>query len=88
MFFLMIFACISEKENLTDEHLTMNKKEALLSVNQTEVDNCDSNYSGVCLPKNSPDLDCRDIRVKNFIVTGYDHHRLDRDRDGIACESH
>jgi len=47
--------------------------------------NCDPNYSGVCIPKGSPDLDCADIEgpVK---VTGSDPHHLDRDGDGIGCE--
>lgn len=47
--------------------------------------NCDPNYSGTCIPKNSPDLDCSDFSgpVK---VSGSDPHGLDRDGDGIGCE--
>lgn len=47
--------------------------------------NCDPNYSGVCIPKDSPDLDCADIGGP-VRVTGSDHHGLDRDGDGIGCE--
>ncbi|MEX0764228.1 MAG: thermonuclease family protein [Nitrosopumilaceae archaeon] len=47
--------------------------------------NCDPNYSGACIPINSPDLDCADVG-KNIKVTGSDPHGLDRDGDGIGCE--
>lgn len=46
---------------------------------------CDPNYSGVCIPRNSPDLDCADVG-KNIRVSGSDPHGLDRDGDGIGCE--
>jgi len=46
---------------------------------------CDPNYSGVCIPINSPDLDCKDL-PKNIKVVGSDPHRLDGDGDGIGCE--
>ncbi len=45
---------------------------------------CNPNYS-VCLPIVG-DLNCPDIAYKNFYVIGYDEYRLDRDKDGIACE--
>ncbi len=47
--------------------------------------NCNPNYSGICIPKDSPDLDCADIGG-SVRVTGSDPHRLDRDGDGIGCE--
>ena len=52
---------------------------------QTTQSGCDPNYSGACIPINSPDLDCADIggSVK---VSGSDPHGLDRDGDGIGCE--
>ncbi|WP_228016444.1 excalibur calcium-binding domain-containing protein [Leptolyngbya ectocarpi] len=35
------------------------------------------------------DVDCADIEEKNFTVVtiGEDPHRLDGDKDGIACEA-
>lgn len=51
------------------------------------VAQCDSNYSGVCVPLVGYDLDCKDIPARKFQSTGSDPHGLDRDKDGIACES-
>ena len=53
---------------------------------------CDPHYSGACVPvyrTEADDVDCSDIEEKNFTVVtiGEDPHRLDRDKDGIACES-
>lgn len=47
---------------------------------------CDPNYAGACIPIVSGDLDCPDVGAVNFQVVGSDHHRFDRDHDGIACE--
>ncbi|MBX3011834.1 MAG: excalibur calcium-binding domain-containing protein [Caldilineaceae bacterium] len=47
---------------------------------------CDPAYPTLCIPLNSPDLDCPDIPAKNFPVLPPDPHRLDRDKDGIGCE--
>lgn len=47
--------------------------------------NCDPNYSGVCIPIDSPDLDCSDFSGP-VTVSGNDRHGLDRDGDGIGCE--
>jgi micrococcal nuclease len=49
--------------------------------------NCDSAYSGVCIPSPPPDLDCKDIPHKNFNVKSPDPHRLDGDGDGKGCET-
>ncbi|MHC1770504.1 MAG: excalibur calcium-binding domain-containing protein [Flexilinea sp.] len=49
---------------------------------QTE---CSPNYS-VCLPIVG-DLNCSDISYRYFSVTGVDVYKLDRDGNGIACES-
>ncbi len=47
---------------------------------------CHPNYS-VCLPRVT-DLDCTEIPHKNFrVIGGRDPYKLDRDDDGIACES-
>jgi hypothetical protein len=48
---------------------------------------CDASYSTVCIKSPPPDLNCGDIRHKNFRVTGTDPHGFDRDNDGIGCES-
>ena len=47
---------------------------------------CDPNYVGACIPIVSYDLDCTDIPVKNFFVTGTDKHRFDGDGNGVCCE--
>ena len=51
----------------------------------TPTPTCDSNYSE-CVNSPPPDLDCKDIKSKNFKVTGSDPHDLDRDNDGTDCE--
>jgi endonuclease YncB( thermonuclease family) len=51
--------------------------------------NCDPNYDQ-CVPISAYDLDCPDIYnlgMSRVRVLGRDIHKLDRDRDGIACES-
>ncbi|MGC9524827.1 MAG: excalibur calcium-binding domain-containing protein, partial [Limnospira sp.] len=47
---------------------------------------CDPSYPSLCIPPNSPDLDCGDIPQRNFPVRRPDPHRFDRDGDGIGCE--
>jgi hypothetical protein len=47
---------------------------------------CDPSYPTVCIPPPPPDLDCRDIPYRNFVVRPPDPHRFDRDGDGIGCE--
>jgi micrococcal nuclease len=48
---------------------------------------CDKSYPDFCIPPPPPDLDCKDISRKNFRVLQPDPHKLDRDKDGIGCES-
>jgi hypothetical protein len=55
---------------------------------------CDSSYKGACLNPNASDYDCAGgsgdgpYYVQGPItVVGDDHYGLDRDGDGIACES-
>jgi uncharacterized protein YraI len=48
---------------------------------------CDPSYPTLCIPPNSPDLDCPDISVKRFPVLPPDPHRFDGDNDGVGCES-
>lgn len=49
--------------------------------------NCDRAYPTVCIAPPPPDLDCKDIRYRNFKVLSPDPHRFDGDNDGIGCES-
>jgi micrococcal nuclease len=51
-----------------------------------QQNNCDPSYPDFCLPKNSPDLNCRDISQRRFKVLPPDPHGFDRDGDGIGCE--
>ncbi len=51
---------------------------------QTIQSDCDPNYSGVCIPVDSHDVDCSDFS-RSFKVVGLDHHQLDSNGDGIAC---
>ena len=48
---------------------------------------CDPNYTGACVPPYPPDVNCPQIPARDIRVVGSDPHRLDRDNDGIACES-
>lgn len=49
---------------------------------------CDPNYRGACIPLFSKgDVDCGEISARRFQSIGTDPHRLDRDKDGVACES-
>lgn len=53
---------------------------------------CDPNYEGACLKPGSPDYDCEGGSGNGpdytgpVRVVGDDHHDLDRDGDGYACE--
>lgn len=51
---------------------------------------CDPNYSGGCVPRYPPDVDCADLRALGIPtpvrVVGHDPHRLDADGDGLGCE--
>ena len=54
--------------------------------NSSNGTGCDPAYPDLCLPLNSPDLDCKDISARRFRVLPPDPHRFDRDQDGIGCE--
>jgi micrococcal nuclease len=47
---------------------------------------CDSSYPDVCIPPPPPDLDCGDIALRMFRVTGLDPHNFDGDHNGFGCE--
>lgn len=48
---------------------------------------CDPAYPTICLPSPPPDLNCPEIPYQDFPVLPPDPHGLDRDEDGIGCES-
>jgi micrococcal nuclease len=52
---------------------------------------CAPSYPDFCVAPPPPDLDCADFDQKRFrvlwTVADPDPHRLDGDRDGVACES-
>lgn len=47
---------------------------------------CDPSYPTVCIPPPPPDLDCADIRYRNFPVRPPDPHHFDGGGDGRGCE--
>jgi micrococcal nuclease len=47
---------------------------------------CDPNYTGACIPRYPPDIDCDDAGATNFSSVGSDPHGFDGDSDGVACE--
>ena len=47
---------------------------------------CDPSYPGICIPPPPPDLDCRDVRYRNFRVLPPDPHHFDGNHDGRGCE--
>lgn len=51
----------------------------------TDQSNCSPAYPEVCIPPPPPDLDCSDIEQKNIKVLQPDPHKLDRNKDGVAC---
>jgi hypothetical protein len=52
---------------------------------------CAPSYPDVCIPPSPPDLDCADIRYRNFRVLWNvpdpDPHHFDGNRDGTGCQS-
>jgi Flp pilus assembly pilin Flp len=50
---------------------------------------CDTNYTGACVPAHPPDLDCSDLRGMGIAlpvrVAKADPHHLDPDGDGFGC---
>jgi hypothetical protein len=48
---------------------------------------CHPSYPTVCIPPPPPDLDCGQIRHRNFVVRPPDPHGFDGNNDGRGCES-
>jgi hypothetical protein len=51
-----------------------------------KVKDCNSSYPGNCISSPPPNLNCEDIKPRNFKVIGSDPHGFDGDNDGIGCE--
>lgn len=50
--------------------------------------NCTAAYPDFCIPQRTGDAyNCPDFAQKDFTALAEDPYRLDRDKDGIACES-
>jgi hypothetical protein len=55
--------------------------------------NCDPNYAGACLRPDASDYDCEGgsgdgpYYTGEVRVVGDDHYDLDRDGDGVACDT-
>ena len=47
---------------------------------------CDPSYPTICIPQDSPDLDCDEVPYVAFKVVADDPHGFDADHDGIGCE--
>ena len=63
-----------------------------VTVAQQPTENCDPAYpqdlagNKICIPSPPPDLDCKDISYRRFVVLKPDPHNFDSDKDGIGCE--
>jgi micrococcal nuclease len=58
------------------------------TVPKVKNNNCDPAYPTVCIPSPPPDLNCKDIPYRNFMVLPPDPHGFDgNDNDGIGCEN-
>ncbi len=53
----------------------------------TAPSNCDPSYPDFCIPPPPPPLNCVDHGRTDFTGRQPDPHRVDRDKDGIGCES-
>ncbi len=53
----------------------------------TEDGECSSEYEGACVPTDQGDVDCTELPDSDFQSVGSDPYGLDRDGDGVACES-
>ncbi|MBA2625687.1 MAG: DUF4214 domain-containing protein [Acidimicrobiia bacterium] len=50
---------------------------------------CNGSYPDFCIPSKPPDLDCDDslLAGRTFAVSGKDPHELDRDDNGVGCDT-
>jgi resuscitation-promoting factor RpfB len=61
--------------------------EPLAGSDDSDGDGCSSEYVGACVPDDAGDVNCTDLAESDFDSVGSDPYGLDRDGDGIACES-
>jgi endonuclease YncB( thermonuclease family) len=73
---------------------TVRQKRSVITTTEQTTNNCDPNYKGACLDPNAYDYDCAggEGDGPNYVsgpvyVVGDDPFDLDRDGDGVACES-
>ncbi len=66
---------------------TSNNNGAPSKDDEAEPRECDVFYPDVCIQSAPPDLDCGEIKHKNFKVLSTDQHGFDGDGDGIGCDS-
>jgi micrococcal nuclease len=64
-----------------------NKNGASSKDDENEPSECDVSYPNVCIHSAPPDLDCGEIKHRNFKVLSADPHGFDGDGDGIGCDS-
>ncbi|MDP8906525.1 MAG: hypothetical protein M3M88_03280 [Thermoproteota archaeon] len=55
--------------------------------NENKSRECDVSYLNVCIQPTPPNLDCGEIKHRNFRVLSADPHGFDGDGDGIGCDS-
>ena len=83
-------------ETTTDTETTTETQTTTVTTTEssgTGGGNCDPNYEGACLDPNAPDYDCEGGSgdgpkyTGRVTVVGDDHFGLDRDGNGVGCES-
>jgi hypothetical protein len=65
---------------------TATARPALPTALPTRGANCSPAYPTVCIAPPPPDLDCKDIPYRRFVVLPPDPHRFDSDHNGLGCE--
>ncbi len=77
--------------------VTMRRRAALLTIGLAALSSaacargeaqevvCDRSYPDTCIFPPPPDLDCKDIRHREFRVLPPDSQYFDRNRDGLGC---
>ena len=81
------YGCDADDVNLFNRKVSDGTDAISNNVQEKKLDDCDSAYSGICIPSSPSDLNCEDISVKNFKVKPPDPHNFDGDSNGIGCET-
>ncbi|MEO1377756.1 MAG: hypothetical protein AAFW70_26455 [Cyanobacteria bacterium J06635_10] len=83
---IAIFSYISGNP-VTSEQIDSGKSESpQLPSQEFPKQSCDPAYPDLCIPKDSPNLNCSDIGKHNFKVLPPDPHGFDRNSNGVGCE--